>query len=188
MSGKSIAISTFRSILSFLSRDLPYSLSFNVSGEEQTRALLIAGWEKDGYSFSDLLAHVEWVLQQKRFTQIEPLAQPSLAVLENTMDTFDPNTTHQLLVYLIGLTEEDTNQDLLFLLNPNETLNPDTLNIWLDAFPSSSRVVFLDAPGAEDFFKEATEATAQPSADRIYLWSASSGQAASFEQGGFPAF
>lgn len=82
---------------------LPSTYHLNVSGEEHTRALLIGGWDKDLYDLSTLLSHAQWVLREKRFSQIEPLTEPTLEEIESTLNNFDPNNTNQLFVYLLPL-------------------------------------------------------------------------------------
>ncbi|MFX1494672.1 MAG: carboxypeptidase-like regulatory domain-containing protein, partial [Promethearchaeota archaeon] len=163
---------------------LPFTYSLNVSpkAEPETRAaLLISGWGKDALNFSNLLSHAERVILEKGFDLIEVLSQPSSQDVEDTLDAFNQSHPEQLFVYLIGLTERDTNQQLQFLLNPNnETLDPNTLDIWLDNVSCPSQIVLIDTNSAQDFIR--------PAANRIYLCSTSSNEKAYLEQENYLAF
>jgi len=171
---------------------LPYSVFLDVSGQRQ-KALLLAGYDpSDPDRFDSILSSARWVLQGKRFSQVELLpkpggARPTLQEVHDTLKRLGQDANQpvdQLFVYLIGPTQINDNNDNLvtFPLNmQKESLTPGTLNTWLDELSDCNQVVLLlDARGAKSFVKT--------SPNRINVWSASENEEVRLGQAGYPAF
>ncbi|MEW5801635.1 MAG: C13 family peptidase [bacterium] len=178
---------------------LPCTVSLNVTGQAQNRALLLAGWNPaDPDRFSRLLSHAQWVLQEKRLDKVVPLlpapdgSGPTLENVHRTLQDLAQGAD-QLFVYLIGLTLRPDGPTLrpdgptlrqsdhvVFQLNEQETLSPDKLDEWLDELSGCSQVVLVDTPEAQDFFRS--------SPNRIYVGGASKGEDAYLDQGAYCSF